>query len=507
MSMSYRIFFFALVVFLSSALLMTLELVAARIVAPYVGVSLYTWTSIIGVILAGLSLGNWLGGVWADRGAGERAIGWTLGLASLTCIGILLLLTIVAPTLQALELSLLGASFLYVISLFFVPAILLGIITPLLTTLLLKNQQRPGHIVGMMNALAALGSIVGTFVTGYWWIQYVGTRMIVTSTSIILFAMALPFFLKSRAYRELSFVTIAVAAVVSIAFIRDGFANPCTKESQYFCIRVVNADSDVPVGQAKALVLDHLIHGINHRSIPEMLVSPYVQAMDELVAQHFDGRTTSLKYFFAGGGSYTHPRAVRAMDVNAEVTVAEVDPWVTHLVRSEMFVDTYGMRIMHMDARLALQKLTQEKFDVIVGDVFHDVTVPFHLTTSEYVNLVHNRLTDDGIYVLNVVDVYPDSTLVKSIYKTLRLTFKHVHLWLEAVPNQPQRMTYVFSASDTTEPTSKLVARRGFKRTWRRATDDVLSSGINMRHLPILTDDYVPVDRLTFRLIATDLGL
>jgi spermidine synthase len=195
------------------------------------------------------------------------------------------------------------------------------------------------------------------------------------------------------------------------------------------------------------------------------------------------------------------------MDVNAEVTVAEVDPWVTHLVRSEMFVDTYGMRIMHMDARLALQQLTQEKFDVIVGDVFHDVTVPFHLTTSEYVNLVHNRLTDDGIYVLNVVDVYPDSTLVKSIYKTLRLTFKHVHLWLEAVPNQPQRMTYVFSASDTTEPTSKLVARRGFKRTWRRATDDVLSSGINMRHLPILTDDYVPVDRLTFRLIATDLGL
>ncbi|MDH3694356.1 MAG: fused MFS/spermidine synthase, partial [Gammaproteobacteria bacterium] len=102
---------FGFVVFASSACLLVLEIVAGRLLAPYIGVSLYTWTSIIGVILAGLSFGNWLGGRWADRGAGELAVGLTLGLSAMFTLAVLAILMLVAPWLQARSFSLLSASF------------------------------------------------------------------------------------------------------------------------------------------------------------------------------------------------------------------------------------------------------------------------------------------------------------------------------------------------------------------------------------------------------------
>jgi hypothetical protein len=139
-----RLRWYAVVIFLSSAALLVLEIAAGRLIAPYVGVSLYSWTAIIGVILAGLSLGNWAGGVLADRGAGEHTAGTSLAAAGASSIAILWILTLVAPVVQARAYNLLGASFLYVLALFFLPVMLLGVITPLLTTLALKLDTRSG---------------------------------------------------------------------------------------------------------------------------------------------------------------------------------------------------------------------------------------------------------------------------------------------------------------------------------------------------------------------------
>lgn len=123
-------------------MLLVLEIVAGRMLAPYIGVSLYTWTSIIGVILAGLSLGNWAGGSMADRGHGKFSAGLVLIAASAASLAILPLLVLVAEQIQQQAHSLLSASFLFVLILFFIPSVLLGVITPLLTTLCLKLDQR-----------------------------------------------------------------------------------------------------------------------------------------------------------------------------------------------------------------------------------------------------------------------------------------------------------------------------------------------------------------------------
>ena len=184
---------YGLVVFLSAAILLVLEIVAGRLLAPYIGVSLYTWTSIIGVILAGLSLGHWIGGKLADRGAGHLTVGVVLLVAALTTLAILPLLLMVAASLQDQAIGLLGASFVYVLCLFFIPAAAIGVISPLLTTLALALDSRAGSVVGRMHALSAVGSILGTFIAGYWLVQWLGTRTIIWSSAAALFLMALPF--------------------------------------------------------------------------------------------------------------------------------------------------------------------------------------------------------------------------------------------------------------------------------------------------------------------------
>lgn len=506
MSKRLVLFWFGLVVFLSSALLMILEIVAGRIIAPYVGVSLYTWSSVIGVVLGGLSLGNWLGGRWADNGAAERQVGITLLASSAASIAILFLLTLIAPLVQAAEINLLGASFIYVLALFFIPSTLLGVITPILTTMAINIDTRAGHIVGRMNALAALGSILGTFAAGYWLIQYFGTRNIVITVAVLLFIMGGLFLFRQNKKPLLILLVINVLIGMG-TYVRDGFQTYCDKESAYFCIRVVNAAEMVPRGDARALVLDHLVHGINYRHWPDSLFTPYVHLMDELVQFHLGEQAATASYFFAGGGAYTSPRAVKAHSPQASITVSEIDKDVTHIASKRLFVDIEGMRVMHMDARMALMTLPEKQFDVVVGDVFNDVIVPYHLLTREYVALIKSRLTDKGIYVLNVVDVPTDPLLLKSMYKTLKAEFLHVDLWIEAKQLNVKRYTYVISARNNAPMPESIQSRKGFKRSWLNITNKVISSGTQMADIPLLSDDYAPVERLSADLVLKEHGI
>jgi hypothetical protein len=484
---------------------MALEIAAARLLAPYIGVSLYSWTAIIGVVLGGLSLGNWLGGVWADRGGAESAAGWVLAGAALTCLAVLLMLTLIAGPLQRSGLGLLTVSFVFVAALFFLPALLLGVVTPLLTTLALRLDARTGHVVGLMHALAAFGSIVGTFATGYLLIQYLGTRAVIIGTAAMLALLAV-FFLR-RAWLGLAAIG-ALATLLSLWTLqRDGYARICDRETNYFCIRVVDMRRDVPYGEARGLVLDHLLHGISHRQSPRLLLAPYTHLMDELIINQAQGLgDRPLRAFFAGGGSYTQPRALRARFPEAEIVVAELDPAVTEVAQESLYYEPDADRVIHSDARRALAAEPAGRFDVVVGDVFHDVAIPQHLVTLEYARLVRSRLTDNGLYVLNVVDAHPDPRLVKSIVKTLRAVFPQVRVWLDEWPAAPQRMTYVLSAGGGVHPSGAVAARFGLPREWLEVSSRLADTGTPYADLPVLTDDRAPVEHLLSTLIFGTLG-
>ncbi len=501
-----KLAWYGVVVFLSSAILLVLEITAGRLIAPYVGVTLYSWTSIIGIILAGLSIGNWIGGRWADRGGDERSTGIALALAAVFSLASLLTLTWLAPVLQGSELDLISASFIYVLCLFFIPALLLGIPTPLLTTLALRLDPRTGHVVGRMHALAALGSIIGTFATGFVLIQYLGTRSVIVVSSVTLFVLALPFF--RRAARALPLAILLLGAILALATgYNQGFTSACDRESNYFCLRVVDASHEAPFGRANALVLDHLLHGVNHETEPAMLISPYVHLMQELVYRHFAAAAIPrLSYFFAGGGSYTQPRAIRHTAPEARIVVAELDPLVTAAVERAMFVDPAEFVVHHGDARATLYRQPPGSFDVIVTDAFHDIAIPYHLVTLEYVRLAKSNLRPGGLFTTNVVDAFPDPRMVKSLVKTLRREFSAVDIWLDRIPQQPERMTYVISASERPIGEDLLRSRDGFPRAWFRINTPLENSGTSLSALPVFTDDYVPVERMISSLLLTQTG-
>ncbi|NBC49422.1 MAG: hypothetical protein GVY22_15905 [Gammaproteobacteria bacterium] len=515
-------------VFLSSALLLVLEIVAGRLAAPYVGVSLYTWTAIIGVILAGLSLGNWLGGLWADGGANARSAGVVLAAAGLYCLIALLAIDPLGAALQGAGVSLLGASFAFAAGLFFVPAALIGIVTPLLTTLALQLDPRAGHVVGRMHALAAVGSILGTFVAGWLLVQFLGARLVVLVSGLLLLALGLPFL---RGIARWRWWVLTATALLAAGFgLRSALASSCDRESSYFCMRVVDQSNLAPFGEARGLVLDHLLHGINHRQDPALLIAPYVHALDELAYAHFgEDYDAGLRWFFAGGGAYSLPRALTVLSPRSEILVAELDPQVTQLAEEALFLDPSALRIVHRDARLALRAAGQGppsdsaadrplarsagrsparpplRFDVIVGDVFHDVAIPQHLVTREFAALVKSKLTPDGLYVMNVVDAFPDPRLLKSIAKTLAIEFRRVDLWMEGVPADP-RVTFVVTASNGPRLPRTVTARTGPPRAWSRMTEDILAYGTDPDELPILTDDYAPVERLIADLLIGEDG-
>src|SRR4030043_1139821 len=180
-----------IVVFIASFCTLVIELVAGRIMAPYVGVSLYTWTSIIGVVLAGISIGAYLGGLIADRLPSPSPLGLVLFMSGLGAFSISPLTNLVGGAY--FQTSLMVRILLITTIIFFVPSCILGMISPVVVKLALKNLEKTGNVVGKIYAFSTLGSILGTFATGFFLISWMGTRTILLTMGVILILSALVF--------------------------------------------------------------------------------------------------------------------------------------------------------------------------------------------------------------------------------------------------------------------------------------------------------------------------
>jgi hypothetical protein len=255
------------------------------------------------------------------------------------------------------------------------------------------------------------------------------------------------------------------------------------------------------------MALDHLGHGVNDRADPALLISGYIQAIDELWRVRNGGAAPEA--YFVGGGAYTLPRAWAARFPGARLTVAEIDPAVTEAAEARLWLDPDGLEILHADARSALRDLPADRrFDVIFGDAFKDVSIPQHLVTDEFHALVRARLKPGGFYVVNVVEALYRPPFLASLTRTLEARFESVELWLDADDLQPTeaRTTWVVVASDRPTGRDRIDSGHGFRRTWLRVPAATMREVIPEAEQVFLTDDYAPVDRL-MRHILFDAGL
>ena len=159
------------------------------------------------------------------------------------------------------------------------------------------------------------------------------------------------------------------------------------------------------------------------------------------------------------------------------------------------------MEIIHDDARRALLQ-SSGPFDVVIGDVFHDVAIPQHLVTREFFELVDERLADGGMLAMNVVDAFPDPRLVKAVLNALRSVFPHTAVWVDQLPDEATRVTYIITARHRGEWPERIGARRGPPRAWYRIDEPMARTGTPFDELPVLSDRYAPVERLIADLLT-----
>jgi hypothetical protein len=171
------------VVFLASVCVMVLELTASRLIAKHVGGSLYTWTSVIGVVLAGITVGNFLGGWLADRFKPEKLVSRLFILSSISCLSVLWLDQLIGTAERPADVEWPTWVFMTVAQMFFMPAMALGTISPVMASIALSHTKRTGITVGNVYAWGAMGSIIGTFLTGFYLIDVFGTRAIIGGTA------------------------------------------------------------------------------------------------------------------------------------------------------------------------------------------------------------------------------------------------------------------------------------------------------------------------------------
>ncbi|WP_370152511.1 fused MFS/spermidine synthase [Ferrovibrio sp.] len=498
----YRQAVYGLTLFLTSAAALVVEIVAGRMLAPYVGMSLYTWTAVIAVVLAGLSVGHWIGGRLAApqiaAATALRGIAAALALAGLTAAGAGPLLRLLAAWLGESGTPPLLLIVLLAGGVFLLPSLFVGVVSPVLTKLAIDDMpQQQGPVIGRMFALGAAGSILGTLAAGYLFISWIGSAGTLLAVAALYLAFAVLFWLRGRK----SFVAAPVIGLMVLASFglarQPGFAAPCLAESDYYCIRVVDfaPQSGRP---SAAMVLDHLAHSINDRDDPTLLYSPYLDFVARRTEARLQGRPP--KAYFIGGGAFTLPRAWAARFPAADLTVAEIDPAVTRVAADAMWLDVAApaLRIIHADARSTLAGLPAgQRFDLILGDAFHDFSIPPHLVTREFHQLLLRRLAPGGAYAINVIDQSEDPRFTFALVKTMQQDFPVVEVWLDDESRRRGgRVTFVVLGLTEASPAPVMRATEPFPRIWLRWPPADLAARITADGLPVLTDDFAPVDRL-----------
>jgi spermidine synthase len=500
-----------IVVFIASFCTLVIELVAGRIMAPYVGVSLYTWTSIIGVVLAGISIGAWVGGILADRYPRPATLGWLLFLSGVGALTIAPLTDLIgAAQFQA---TLMLRILLLTTAIFFIPSTLLGMISPVVVKLTLDNLNRTGNIVGKIYAFSTLGSIIGTFATGFFLISWMGTRNILLTMGAILIVSAFLFgglFLKRKA-AVISAVLIAGVSV--LVFTMFGYAyKPILdektyyyKESDYFTIKLKKYPIKNGTVEGEALILDNLIHSINDVNDPTFLDYDYIRIYEEVLSWQMKQRS-SIDALFIGGGGYTFPRYIETKYTGAQIDVVEIDPEVTRVVCEYLGLPrSTTIRSFNEDGRwFVMNSKDKGRYDFIFGDAFNDLSIPYHLTTKEFAQQMKELLKPDGLLIANLIDSVTEGLFLPSYIRTLEEVFGKGNVNLLVLAPELRRLgiaTCVVVASPTKmdmEDFARVIgARPGMKMTANTIPQERLQEILRDRSAVILTDDYVPVDNLT----------
>ena len=493
------------IMFIASFCSLVIEMVAGRILAPFVGVSIYTWTSIIGVILAGISIGAYIGGKLVDRFPFRKTLGWLLLLSGIAALTIIPLTNLVAS--YRFNLPLMIRIFIVTMVIFFLPGCILGTISPVVVRLTLKNLDSAGNVIGKIYAVSTLGAIIGTFATGFLLISWMGTRSIILTMGIILIMAALFSGALFKTRKAIAvFVIIAAPCIWGVyAF---AFKIPLRentyfyKESDYYTIKLMTTTSSDQKTSLKAMVLDNLIHSYVCLEDPLHIEYEYERIYSDVLKWKFK-KDENFKSLTIGGGGYTFPRYMEVVYPKAQIDVVEIDPEVTNIVYKHLGLsaDT-RIKSFNTDGRWFVMNC-KEKYDLIFTDAYNDLSIPYHLTTKEFVAQLKSILNPDGLIMSNIIDNFQVGAFLPSYIRTLREVFgpKNVYL-LSVSPNfeNTRISTFIVIAGngnlDIKDFDAHVKSHLRDNSTSVVVPDHLMDEFMTKRSAITILDDYAPVDNL-----------
>jgi len=440
--------------------------------------------------LGSLSLGYYLGGKLADKKPNYNRLSFIIFLSSV-CIGLTLLvkdflLIVLITKFTDIKIGSILASLI----LFSPTGVLLGMVSPYAAKLRLENLNNSGSTIGNLYAISTAGSIAGTFLSGFCLIPYFGTNKLLIILSLTLIAVSIA--LSVKKFFE---IKLSVFIVVAIGWFAVCGQNSVSLEKGF--IDVDTAYNRILIYDDRDKLTTKMIRrfSVNNENNSSMfldedgLVSEYAKYY-RLAGHFYPGFKKTL---MLGGAGYSYPKDFLLNYPGATIDVVEIDPMATELAKKYFKLkENPRLAIYHEDGRVYLNK-TQEKYDVIFGDAFAShYSLPYQLTTREAVQRKYEILNNNGLVILNIISSIEGEKglFLRAEYFTYKDIFPQVYLFPVTEPNDGEKVQNII-----------LVAIKSNTNQVFNDTDQELNE--HLKHLwkkevnmdvPILTDDYAPVD-------------
>lgn len=497
----FQTFYLLAIAFFAGVSVMVIELAGARILAPWFGNSLYTWTGLIGVILVCMSFGYYIGGLIADKRPNYVMLAHLIAIA---CI-FTLLIPFLYPSLEQKigMMNFISGPVIASLLLFAFPGCTLAAISPFAVKLmsLPTRDQKVGISAGYISMFSTLGSVIGTFGAGFWLIPNLRLRTLFLIVGVILGILAIAGYSlfatprRRKAQLLMGFCLLFGLALVALPFSEAPVrAGTLYDQSDYYHrIRVVEYPTE-NWDILRLILLDSTVEGgqyLNNKELPLKY-----QKYWELIKMFCPGLKSAL---FLGGGGFAMPEALHDAFNQSQVEVIEVDPAVVEVGRKFFRTGEYpGMQVIAGDARQYLRH-TDRRYDFIFGDAFNGVhNIPSHLVTVEFLESIEQHLTDHGVYMMNIISATEgdQSTLFHAVINTMARVFSHIEVFTLDPDDRTHLQNLIIVASNEELPIASLATttflsqetKENFLKSYLRQDQYTISNQM------VLTDEYNPVE-------------
>lgn len=386
---------------------MGVELSISRLLAPTFGTSQIIWTVIIGLIMISLSIGNILGGRSADKNNSLNKLyliiwGAALWIAVIPFIGNYVVLAITG--LLALFISndlLVTGTAISCLVLFSAPLIGLGMVSPYLVKQGVTDLENAGKTTGKIYAANTIGSIIGTFLPTFVTIPYIGTKKSFLLFSLILNLICLSYFL----IKKIKMVRVIVSSILILVLVflplsnSYAFWKDCIYEGEsvYNYLQVSEDDESVYLSTNVAFGVQSVYRKDNKLS---GLYYDYALMAPQFLKDFNPDKNLDL--LILGNGTGTYAKQSKLYYKSVKTDAVEIDSKIVELSRKYFGVTEDEATVYETDGRTFLSDKNCKQYDVIMVDAYHDITIPFHMTTREFFTEVSDHLKPGGIIILNI---------------------------------------------------------------------------------------------------------